>query len=165
MVIINQRGNMLWPRYDGSGAWSFGPVEIWSWMRPWLCGLGLVEIKCPLNIAHDKPDDTNLEYLCAREDGVRLKPTHPYYTQVQCQMAVCGREWSDFFVYTKHGHHLERIVFNVESRSAVVVHLELILPQFIVSEHLTGIMKSMLEVGTIVTPLAGEKHMVTSRVR
>ena len=64
-----------------------------------------------------------------------------------------------FFVYTKHGYHLERIVFNAEFWTAVVVCLELILTQFVDPELLTGIIKSKLEVSSIATPLVHEKRI------
>ena len=127
-------------------------------------GLGLVESKCPLSVANDKPDDTNLDYLCARDDGVHLKLTHPYNTQVQGQMAVCGRQWCDFFLYTKHDYHLERIVFNAEFWSVGVVHMELMFTQFVVPELLTGTIKSTLEVGSVATPPVRNKRIPTPGV-
>ena len=67
------------------------------------CGQGLLEIKCPISIAHDVPSSANLAYL--KYD--KLSKTHTYYTQVQGQLAITGRQWCDFFVYTKYGHYLE----------------------------------------------------------
>jgi putative phage-type endonuclease len=47
---------------------------------------GLVEIKCPASKAH-------IKYLLGG------KPPAKYVPQMQCQMAVTGREWCDFVSY------------------------------------------------------------------
>lgn len=43
-----------------------------------------------------------------------LAAIHNYFSQVhvQTQMGVTGKRWCDFSVYTIHGVHLERIMFN-----------------------------------------------------
>ena len=64
-----------------------------------------------------------------------------------------------FFVYTKHGYHLERTVFNAEFWSAAAVHSEQIIIQSVNPELLTGTIKSKLEVGTIAIPLVDEKRV------
>ena len=77
------------------------------------CGEGLLEIKCPLSIAHMDPQKANLPYMEKNATGsLKLRESHAYYTQIQTQMGVTHRSWCDFFVYTRHGHHLERILFN-----------------------------------------------------
>ena len=73
---------------------------------------GLLEIKCP--------QSENLEMVkCLtvndNNSGLKLKTTHDYYYQVQCQMAVTGFDWCDFIVLLENGHlHLETIDFNFE---------------------------------------------------
>ena len=37
---------------------------------------------------------------------------HPYYAQVQGQMAVTGARWCDFIVYTSRGLYVQRITFD-----------------------------------------------------
>ena len=78
------------------------------------CGKGLLEIKCPYSIAHQIPCDSNLTYprKSAVNGKVNLVSIHPYYTQIQTQMGVTGRRWCDVLVYTRHGIHLERIMFD-----------------------------------------------------
>lgn len=77
------------------------------------CDMGLVEIKCPFSIANESPTESNLTYLQKiTEEELKLKLNHPYFSQVQAQMGVTGRPWCDFFVYTRHGFHLERIMFD-----------------------------------------------------
>ena len=34
---------------------------------------------------------------------MKLKENHPYYSQVQGQMAIGGRVWNDFIIYTNRG--------------------------------------------------------------
>lgn len=76
------------------------------------CGDGLVEIKCPLSIAQDCPQDVPLEYMVKSPLGeLRLKDTHPYFTQMQVQMGVTGCKWCDFFIFTQVGFHKERVAF------------------------------------------------------
>lgn len=42
----------------------------------------------------------------------KLKEDHPYYAQVQGQMAVTGARWCDFIVYTSKGIYIQRILFD-----------------------------------------------------
>ena len=81
------------------------------------CGDGLVEIKCPYSIAHEKPTADNLSYLEKHyesgETVIRLGLKTAYYYQVQGQMGVTGLNFCDFFVFTKFGYHLERIHFDL----------------------------------------------------
>ena len=45
-------------------------------------------------------------------DQCSLKKSHPYYAQVQGQMAITGAKWCDFIVYTNVGMHIQRIQFD-----------------------------------------------------
>jgi len=61
------------------------------------CGEGLLEIKCPKSCENEDPKTANLAYLTKAESAVQqLKRSHMYYTQVQMQMGVVGRQWCDF---------------------------------------------------------------------
>ena len=42
----------------------------------------------------------------------KLKEDHPYYAQVQGQIAVTGARWCDFIVYTSKGPYVQRIPFD-----------------------------------------------------
>ena len=79
------------------------------------CGEGLCEIKCPESIKDQIPSPDNYKHLTANG----LSKTSPYYIQVQGQMALSKRHYCDFFIYTHHGHHLERIQFDGEYWSTV----------------------------------------------
>ena len=46
------------------------------------------------------------------EGNVTLKRSHQYFAQIQGQMAVTGRHWCDFCIYTEEGGHVERIRFS-----------------------------------------------------
>ena len=72
-------------------------------------GKGLCEIKCPYSIRDQKPHMGNYNHL---DEGNSLKKSSQYYTQIIGQMGVLGLEYCDFFVYTSHGSHLERIEFD-----------------------------------------------------
>ncbi len=79
---------------------------------------GLLEVKCPHTAYVEKKTVyaaclDHAHFCCGVTDGVvKLKRTHHYYCQVQGQMAICGAEWCDFFVWVGNDHFLERIGFN-----------------------------------------------------
>jgi hypothetical protein len=76
---------------------------------------GLCEIKCP----HDKREE-DLLFTCQKpnfflfnERGQpKLKQSHPYYYQIQTQLALTGTDWVDFIVYTHKSMVIQRILFN-----------------------------------------------------
>ena len=76
------------------------------------CGEGLAEIKCPQSICETVPSHENLPYLVETHNGSMLKRTHKYFTQIQGQLALAKRNYAWFFVYTHHGYHLEKILFD-----------------------------------------------------
>lgn len=80
------------------------------------CAFGLAEVKCPYSIrnvipaeACEKPD-----FFCTLSPNSTpmLKRTHPYFAQVQGQMAIANRTWCDFVVFTTKGLSIERIPFD-----------------------------------------------------
>ena len=80
---------------------------------------GLLEVKCPIRFFDNDltPHDACMTYpdfCCSLQGGkVSLKHTHPYYFQVQGQMAVCGVSWCDFVVWAGSGRiSVEHILFN-----------------------------------------------------
>ena len=77
------------------------------------CGTGVLEVKCPLTSAGKEPSPETVSCLMYGDhDIVILKRSHQYYYQVQTQLAVTGKSWGDFFVYSQAGYYLERIVFD-----------------------------------------------------
>lgn len=59
---------------------------------------GLLEIKV---VKEGETDFRNVRYANVNpiSNEVTLKTTHEYYYQVQCQLALIGIEWCDFFSY------------------------------------------------------------------
>lgn len=77
------------------------------------CGIGILEIKCPISVAHLSPNESNVAYLKKSDSNeINLNRNHPYYSQVQHYMGVTRRLWCDFFVYSRHGQYIERILFD-----------------------------------------------------
>ncbi|XP_052825805.1 uncharacterized protein LOC128248496 [Octopus bimaculoides] len=79
-------------------------------------GPGLLKIKCPSSdkgkwlSPHECAKDS--AFFCSVKDNVVLKRHHSYLYQVQGQMALTGRKWCDFVVWTlKHPMSVERIYF------------------------------------------------------
>lgn len=65
---------------------------------------GLIEIKCPHSLKDTDIQTVTRELLYHLVEGDanrELKHTSPFYTQVQVQMAVTGRQWCDFVIFTE----------------------------------------------------------------
>jgi hypothetical protein len=77
-------------------------------------GQGLCEIKSPYKTCHLVPAHTHIKYLENADGHSKLTRNSDYYFQVQAQMGVTGLKYCDFFVYTMHGYHMERIEFDKE---------------------------------------------------
>ena len=81
---------------------------------------GLAEIKCPYKYRDLAPIDASKQSdfcckLATRSDGTsvsELKRTHPYYSQIQGQLAVTERKWCDFVIFTNKGISVERIEYD-----------------------------------------------------
>ncbi|CAN7946065.1 unnamed protein product [Ixodes hexagonus] len=81
---------------------------------------GLLEVKCPPSKMGLTPEEAckHTDFCCEIVDGeVHLKKNHPYYYQVQGQMAVTGHKWCDFVVWTNNktvarSTHIETISFD-----------------------------------------------------
>ena len=95
------------PKYPHLGASPDGMVSCVC------CGSGLLEIKCP----YKHRDKYTLEVvdpgfcLYSSDHEVMLKRNHDYFIQIQGQMAICKKEYSDFVCWTLKGLHVERIEY------------------------------------------------------
>ena len=81
------------------------------------CGVGFLEVKCPISLAGKKfsDDDIKTNYLIENNGLYVLRKSHQYYTQIQQQMGVTNtRTWCDFMVYTKEDAIIERVHFDLE---------------------------------------------------
>ena len=73
---------------------------------------GLCEIKV---VQEGETDFKNVRYLAIDpvSDEITLKRNHEYYLQVQCQLALTGLEWCDFFCYMNDTKYFcQRIFFD-----------------------------------------------------
>ncbi|KAJ8018736.1 hypothetical protein HOLleu_43108 [Holothuria leucospilota] len=86
------------------------------------CGKGILEIKCSRTT--EEPGPQNCSFLIHSKSGLTQLKKYVYYPQVQAQLKATEREWCDFFVYTPHGFHLERIYFYVNLMEEAVAETE-----------------------------------------
>ena len=82
---------------------------------------GLLEVKCPASQSWRQTPPIecakdNKFYCTLNNDGDKciLKKTHKYYYQVQGQLALSGKPWCDFMIWTLAGYSVERIYFDEE---------------------------------------------------
>ena len=82
---------------------------------------GLLEIKCPKLLedidVHDflcKLSKKQLSNFClAKTDGqIYLKKEHPYFYQIQMQLACTGLKWCDFVLWSSKSYFVERVLFD-----------------------------------------------------
>ena len=78
------------------------------------CGSFVVEIKCPISTRDTIPSVHNLPYLEVISEKTTLKENHPYYYQIQGQMALTKIKQGIFFVYSHHGYFMQEINFENE---------------------------------------------------
>ena len=85
------------------------------------CCIGCLEIKCPYSIKgsltitltpEEIADRHGKDFFMTRgEDGLlHLRTSHPYYAQVQGELAVHNVEWCDFVVYSNRTVVVDRIL-------------------------------------------------------
>ncbi|KAM7289206.1 uncharacterized protein ISCGN_029337 [Ixodes scapularis] len=118
-VEVRETGLHLHPQYNFIGA---SPDRIVT-----VAGdEGLLEVKCPLSQKGKTVlEAAKLKNFCCEVVGleVRLKRKHPYFFQVQGQMAVTGHKWCHFVIWTedledtesKGMTHIETIDFDESS--------------------------------------------------
>ena len=70
-----------------------------------------LEIKCPLSINYEKPNEKNLGYLYKSDSEIKLK-TNQYFTQCILQMAATNRKLCYFVAWTPHGKVIDTISFD-----------------------------------------------------
>ncbi|XP_078591815.1 uncharacterized protein LOC144870918 [Branchiostoma floridae x Branchiostoma japonicum] len=92
---------------------------------------GLLEIKCPLSIANADPKEKTPSYLQKKEGVLILSHTHNYYSQIQMQLLATNTAWCDFFVYTSHGYHLERVPADKKHQEELRVAASVVFEQLI----------------------------------
>lgn len=107
MVLLYSRGAFL-------GATPDGHIYCPSLTEPH----SFLEVKCPCSQRDVIPVEAcgTPGFCCVlgdnRSSAIKLCRTHRYYAQVQGQMAIGGRKWCDFVIYTKKGIAVEWIAFD-----------------------------------------------------
>ena len=78
------------------------------------CGAGLIEIKCPFKYRQCELAEVKDNRFCLQpnEGQLNLSHKHPYYIQIQGQLALCKKTYCDFIVWTQRSMHIERIDHN-----------------------------------------------------
>ena len=72
------------------------------------CGKGVLEIKCPFKYRDGLEGCESDTSFCLNEN-YDLRPSHPYYAQIQLEMYVCQMDMCDFMVWTKTGSVICRL--------------------------------------------------------
>ena len=89
---------------------------------------GFAEVKCPF-----KHRDSTLQMACSdphfcseltSTGEIHLKRKHPYYYQIQGQMAIGDHPWCDFIVYTSTEVSVECVHFDQELWDVECVHFD-----------------------------------------
>jgi len=85
---------------------------------------GLLEIKCPysLHLKEETPQNwpsiSKTSSLGKDSNGnLFLKRNHAHYFQIVMQLHITGREWCDYFIWSKYGFYLERICRSTETET------------------------------------------------
>ena len=111
---------------------------------------GLVEFKCPYSASELTPaeavEQLKSKFACklnSENGSLQLKRSHNYYYQVQGQLAITGRPWCDFVMWTPKGMTVERIHFHAAFWEGVKMKLvsfyrRAILPELTLPRHISG---------------------------
>lgn len=114
------------------------------------CENGVAEFKCPMI-----SKCSNCTGFCSchipaclnfQNSQLSLNRNHPYFAQVQGQMAITGCLWCDFFVYTCNGIFCERITFDEMYFKELLFDLDIFFTSYIVPEIKTRKVKNCLSV-------------------
>ena len=115
-ACVEQCGLIINPAYPHLGASPDGLVFDPRSTDPY----GTLEIKCPASWRNLSPSECakHSNFFCQIDQdtgAITLKHNHVYYCQVQGQLAITGRQWCDFVVWTlRQPFSVERIYFDPE---------------------------------------------------
>ncbi|XP_069133552.1 uncharacterized protein [Argopecten irradians] len=117
-LCVQQSGLIVNPKYPHLGASPDGLVYC-TCEKCKVLGHGLLEIKCPASLKwrmstpQKCAEDPNFYCYLNQNCEVTLKENHAYFYQIQGQMAITGRKWCDFVVWTCSGKaSVQRVLFN-----------------------------------------------------
>ena len=108
-------------------------------------GPGLVEIKCPATFIKKVPSAENYKHLEIINEQPYLKKASPYYFQIQGQLAVTGKQYCDFFVFSFKGHLNIQVKFDERFWIELLDNLDCFFRNFVAPEKLLGKMKKNLD--------------------
>ena len=108
-------------------------------------GLGLVEIKCPATFIGKVSSAENYKQLEIINEKPYLKKASPYYFQIQDQLAVTGRQYCDFFVFSFKGHLNIPVKFDEQFCIELLDSLDWFFHNFVAPELLLLKMKENLD--------------------
>lgn len=129
-VVVSDTGLIINPEYPYLGASPDAVVHCDC------CGDGCVEIKCPY-CSKDKMLSENVENVSCLEiidNKLRLKKSHAYYYQVQCQIFVCEKEYCDFVMWTNKDYHCERIEPDTEFWNTICAQAKIFFEKVVLLE-------------------------------
>ena len=66
-----------------------------------------------------------------------LRKEYTYYAQIQGQLALAGRTYCDFFVFTRVGYSMQRIYFDESYWHKLVGNLDFFFKNYVASELLS----------------------------
>ena len=113
-ISVSKSGFLISSSYPFLGASPDGAVfDPSNALQPF----GFLEVKCPYSARMISPTDACAVsgFCCTFDQHTRqlqLKERHAYYAQVQGQMAIGGRPWCDFVIFTSKGLSIQRVQFD-----------------------------------------------------
>jgi len=85
-------------------------------------GKGLLEIKCPFSAKDMDPNELRGEpRSCLGDKGVVI--SHAYFTQIQGQLVISGRQYCDLVVWTTVGITTERVLPSANFSEKLITRL------------------------------------------
>ena len=145
-MVVESTGLRLLPEKPYLGASSDGKV---IYTNIDTCCIGCLEVKCPYSIEGNvtvelTPDEIEQKYgrkfFMRRGDDkmLHLAETHPYYAQVQGEMAILNVEWCDFVVFSNGSVIVDRILADHDYWTKMCDVLDEFYVQHVVPEILSG---------------------------
>ena len=80
--------------------------------------------------------DWNLNWLKIEDDEVTMAKEHPYYYQIQSQLAICEKDYCDFIIWSKKSLIVKRVYLEHQCWSKIVerttiFHKNVIMPELV----------------------------------
>ena len=91
------------------------------------------------------PSAGNYKHLEIINEQPYLKKASPYYFQIQGQLAVTGRQYCDFFVFSFKGHLNIRVKLDEQLWIELLDNMDWFFRNFVTPELLLGKMKKNLD--------------------